>query len=88
MDQHPEHQEPIQQATAQFYEGQHAHWLNVHSSLSNINQRLIASKHIADQWRWEEIVAGNWVFKNLKTLKLKRLFFVYKVLCAIVICHQ
>ena len=89
MDQHPKHQEPIRQATAQFPEGQYAHLLTyTEQFLTQKKKRLIVSKHIADQWRWEEIDAGNWVFKNAKTLKRKRLFSVYKVLCAIVNCHQ
>ena len=42
----------------------------------------------ADQWKWEAIDAGNWGSKNLKNLKLKRLFSASKASCAIENCHQ
>jgi hypothetical protein len=89
MDKHPEHQEPIRQATAQFSKGRYTKLLNIQMTFTHLEQkRPTASKKAADQWKWEEIDAGNWVSKNLKTLKLKKLFSASKVLCAIVNCHQ
>jgi hypothetical protein len=41
-------------------------------------KRMTASKNFAGLWKWEANGAGSWVSKNLKNLKPKRSFSVYK----------